>query len=200
MIPAKRLCLLILILLVPWPALAHKINVFAWVSGDTVTVESSFAADRPLIKGSVTVRDKKSDTLLLEGTGDKKGIFTFTIPSVAKEQAMDLLITVAGGEGHQNQWLVPATEYMPDQLSAAPSPQPVTIATAVPAGSENTELKEMLRDVVREELAPMKRSLAKAQEQKPSFQDIMAGLGYLMGLAGLITWLQNRPRRDNSHT
>lgn len=204
MMLVTRLSILILFLLIPEQLLAHKINVFAWVSGDTVTVESSFAANRPLIQGTVTVSDAKSKTLLLEGKGDKKGIFTFTIPPVAKQQAMDLLIVVAGSEGHQNQWLIPATEYLSETPSPASSPQPAPslqsapISTAMPADITDATLKQMLQEAIREELAPIRRNLAMAQERKPGFLDIMGGMGYLIGLAGLVAWIRNRPRPDNS--
>jgi len=46
-----RLSLLLATLFfLPQQAMAHKIHVFAWVSGDTVTVESSFSENRPLIR------------------------------------------------------------------------------------------------------------------------------------------------------
>ena len=56
--------------LLPCQVQAHKIHVFAWVSGDTITVESNFSKDRPLIKGKVTVQDNVSHAVLLEGTGN----------------------------------------------------------------------------------------------------------------------------------
>ncbi|HIP38908.1 MAG TPA: hypothetical protein EYG88_05950 [Desulfocapsa sulfexigens] len=169
----------------PQQALAHKIHVFAWVSGDTVTVESSFSGNRPLIGGKVTVKDNTSGTVLLTGVGDKKGIFTFPLPAKVKKKATDLLIVVAGNEGHQSEWLIPATEY----LSATHVPTP-----EVPDGMDNAELKKMLEELIRQELAPIKRSLAESRQNKPGFRDIMGGIGYLIGLAGLAAWLRNRAK------
>ncbi len=170
--------------LLPQQALAHKIHVFAWVSGDTVTVESSFSGHRPLIRGNVTVKDNNSGAVLLQGVGDEKGIFTFPLPPKVKEKAIDLLIVVAGSEGHQSEWLVPATEY----LAETSPPTPVSIK-----GMNNAELKKMLEELIRQELAPIKRSLAESRQNKPGFRDIMGGIGYLLGFAGLAAWLKNRP-------
>ena len=180
-----RLSLLLATLFfLPQQAMAHKIHVFAWVSGDTVTVESSFSENRPLIRGNVTVKDNTSGAVLLQGVGDEEGIFTFPIPATIKEKATDLLIVVAGSEGHQSEWLVPATEY----LAAANPPTPEALSTM-----DNAELKKMLEELIREELAPIKRSLAQSRQHKPGFHDIMGGIGYLLGLAGLAAWLKNRP-------
>jgi nickel transport protein len=186
------------LLLLPQQALAHKIHVFAWVSGNTVTVESNFSETRPLIHGSVTVKDDKSKTILLEGTGDEKGIFTFLIPDKARKEKMDLLIVVAGSEGHQNQWLISAGEYLPDYSPATSPAQSVTAPKTGSATMNHDELKQMLKELLKQELAPIRRSLARAEERKPAFQDIMGGIGYLLGLAGLIAWLRNRRHQNTS--
>ncbi len=182
------LYLLLISLFLPPQAQAHKIHVFAWVSGNTVTVESGFSGNQPLVKGTVTVTDAQTAELLLQGTGNSKGIFTFEIPATVKEKAADILITVTGGEGHQSEWRIPATEYLTETVVEKIPQQQALI--------NNEELEQMLRKILEEELAPIKRSLAKASEQKPGFRDIMGGIGYLLGLAGLIAWLKNRKTSD----
>ncbi len=179
--------LFFILLLLPVQAQAHKIHVFAWVSGNIVTVESGFSGNHPLVKGAVTVKNAKTAELLLQGTGDSKGIFTFEIPGAVKENAADMLITVTGGEGHQSEWLIPASEYLAETITAKLPPQQTL---------SNEELEELFRKILAEELAPLKRTLAKSREQKPGFRDIMGGIGYLLGLAGLIAWLKNRKTTD----
>lgn len=181
----------LLLLLLPCMVQAHKIHVFAWVSGDTVTVESGFSGNRPLINGSVTIQDNKSKNILLEGTGDKKGVFTFSIPAIARKEKMDLLVIVTGSEGHQSQWLIPADEYLSPQI-------PVNTPAQSPGTLDNNELKQMIQELLSQELAPIKRSLAEARDKKPGFRDIMGGIGYLLGLAGLVAWLKNRRPADLS--
>jgi len=159
-----------------------------------VTVESNFSSSRPLIDGSVSVLDNQSKAVLLEGTGDKKGIFIFQIPDIARETATDLLIVVSGSEGHQAQWLLPAEEY----LSDVPSPAAQIVPASLVATASNDELRQIIEELLTQELAPIKRSLAAAENKKPGFRDIMGGIGYLLGLAGLIAWLRNRPAEDSS--
>ncbi len=185
-----RPCLLLVCLfLLPLQAQAHKIHVFAWVSGNTVTVESNFSGNRPLLHGKVTVQDNKTEAILLQGTGDERGIFTFPVPARARDAAMDLLIVVSGSEGHQSSWLVPADEYL---SSNEVSPAKVL---SEKAAITNEELKQMLQELLNQELAPIRRSLASAENKPPGFSDIMGGIGYLLGLAGLIAWLRNRPQK-----
>lgn len=192
--PTRIFFLLFSILILPYLAQAHKIHVFAWVSGNTITVESSFSGNRPLLNGSVTVQNNASKTILLEGTGDESGIFTFSIPAIAREEHMDLLVVVSGGDGHQSQWLIPATEYLAE---AAPAPAPPTVQSIAPPENDD-ELKRMIQELLIQELAPIKRSLAAAEDKKPGFRDIMGGIGYLLGLAGLVAWLKNRSPQDLS--
>lgn len=179
-----RLFLLLFFLLLPLQAHGHKIHVFAWVSGDTVTVESTVSGNHPVVKSSITVTNNQSGEQILQGNGDEKGIFSFTIPPAIKQKAADLLLTVSGGEGHQAEWLVPASEYQSDVIM--PTPQIQAQAT------DSAELKRILQEVLEQELAPIRRSIAQANDRKPGFRDIMGGIGYLLGLAGLVAWLKNR--------
>ena len=184
----RSLVMLSCFLFLPYQVQAHKIHVFAWVSGDTITVESNFSKDRPLVKGKVTVQDNASHAVLLEGTGDEKGIFTFVVPAQAKAQAKDLLIVVSGSEGHQSEWLIPATEYLADSSGSPPE-----ISTDL----NSAELQKMLQELLEQELAPIRRSLAENRQDKPGFRDIMGGIGYLLGLAGLVAWMKNRSPRTS---
>ncbi len=172
----------------PLQAEAHKIHVFAWVSGDTITVESNFSGNKPLLHGKITVKNNKSGKILLEGSGDDKGIFTFTVPTEARDQKANLLIVVSGSEGHQSKWLIPAAEYLSEEPPLA-TDNSVTL--------NNAELQEMIREILAKELEPIKRSLAENKQNKPGFHDIMGGIGYLLGLAGLVAWLKNR--KPKSH-
>lgn len=154
-----------------------------------MTVESSFADNRPLINGHIAVKDKTSGALLLEGSSDSKGIFTFTVPPKEKKLAKDILVVVSGSAGHQSEWLIPATEYLTETTHSSVKP-----STAL----DNQKLKQVLEELLDQKLAPIKRSLAESKQNKPGFRDIMGGIGYLLGLAGLVAWLRNRPQKQQS--
>lgn len=182
-----------------FPALshAHKIRVFAWVAGDTVTVESGFSGGRPLVQGAVEVQNATTGSTLLRGKTDEKGIFTFSLAETAKGKDTGLRIIVSGGEGHRNEWLLQTEvdQQGADQArAAAPATTPVPpVPDPVISGQESNEaLTRILDQLLEEKLAPIRRSLAQAEEQKPGLTDILGAIGYLIGIAGIIAWMKSR--------
>ena len=85
-------------------AWAHRVNVFAWVQGDTVYVESKFAGGKMVKAGKIVVMDSQGNELRSGLTNDQ-GEFSFKIP-----MRTDLKIVLIAGQGHQAQWIIPAAE------------------------------------------------------------------------------------------
>lgn len=201
--------------LYPTPALAHKLRVFAWVSNDTVTVESSFSGGRTLIEGAVEVQDATTGATLLRGKTDNKGVFTFSLREAIKQPGASLRIVVAGGEGHQNEWLLKPEDYLTttdssgsvkaetkeqpsqnSQLAQTPESAKTGAATKIGASAltigDREELAKILDERLEAKLAPLRRSLAQTEEHRPQFTDILGGIGYLIGIAGIIAWTKSR--------
>jgi len=88
--------LVIVVLLLSDNALAHKVNLFAYVEAGKVYTESYFPDGRPVEGGKVLVYDSQNN-LLLEGVTDKKGLFSFAIPKVD-----NLTIVIEATMGHKN--------------------------------------------------------------------------------------------------
>lgn len=208
-------CLLTLLLvggcLLPSPSLAHKLRVFAWITGDTVTVESSFSGGRTLVKGTVVVQDASTGASLVQGTTDEQGNFSFSLREAVKGPGISLRIVVAGGEGHQNEWILKPEEYQVTAASSVPeaikTPQsdqtaapakdsiapPVTGAVATPPSTiTREELVSILDERLEAKLAPLRRSLAQAAEHRPQFTDILGGIGYIIGIAGILAWMKSK--------
>jgi nickel transport protein len=85
-------------------ALAHKVNLFAYVEGGKVYTESYFPDGSPVEGGKVLVYDSQ-DNLLLEGVTDKKGLFSFAVPKVD-----DLTIVIEATMGHKNSFKLKKAE------------------------------------------------------------------------------------------
>jgi nickel transport protein len=85
-------------------ALAHKVNIFAYVEGETVFTESYFPDGKFVENGVVEVFDK-NQTKLLEGTTDAQGRFQFPLPG-----KQDLTIVISASMGHKNSFLLKASE------------------------------------------------------------------------------------------
>jgi nickel transport protein len=95
-IRSKILMILSALIFLAGPALAHKVNLFAYVEGGKVYTESYFPDSKPVEGGKVLVYDGQ-DALLLEGKTDTKGLFSFPVPKVD-----DLKIVIEAGMGHKN--------------------------------------------------------------------------------------------------
>jgi nickel transport protein len=83
---------------------AHRVNLFAWVEGDTVYVESKFSGGKKVKAGKIIVTDSQG-TELLTGATDENGEFSFKVP-----KKTDLKIVLIAGAGHRAEWTIPASE------------------------------------------------------------------------------------------
>ena len=83
---------------------AHGINLSARIEGDTVYVESTFSGNKPVKGGKIIVSDAEG-TVLLNGTTDPNGKFSFKIPRKAQ-----LTIVLEDGTGHRAEWTIAASD------------------------------------------------------------------------------------------
>jgi nickel transport protein len=192
------LCALAVLFLTPYAAVAHRVNVFAWVEGDTVHVESKFAGGREVNRGRVTVLDPQGRELLT-GTTDEKGEYSFKAPAKT-----DLRIVLAAGEGHQGSWTIKAEELagaFPDATailreSGQNLPEPEVSdgrGTGAPGtGVDAAELESMIESALERKLKPIVRMLAEARQSGPGFRDIVGGIGYILGLVGIAAYVHSR--------
>lgn len=85
-------------------ALAHKVNLFAYVESGNIYTESYFSDGSPVKGGRVLVYDGQGK-LLLEGMTDKAGLFSFAVPKVD-----DLTIVIQATMGHKNSFKLKRSE------------------------------------------------------------------------------------------
>lgn len=119
--------------MMPHSAFAHKVNVFAYVEGDTVYTESYFPDGRKVTDGVIKVYNTKGK-MLLEGTTDKNGQFSFKIPT-----RDDLKIVLEASLGHRNTYTLSASE-MPDTIEKTQSP-------SLPKQDEKLPLKDIISGI-----------------------------------------------------
>ncbi|MCF8105595.1 MAG: hypothetical protein K9K64_08940 [Desulfohalobiaceae bacterium] len=96
--PRFALLCLVAVLLFTATALAHKVNIFAYIDGQTVYTESYFPDGRAVKEGRVLVYDSE-DNLLLEGVTDSAGLFSFALPGID-----ELTIVLEAGLGHRTEF------------------------------------------------------------------------------------------------
>ena len=191
---------LALVVMLQATALAHRVNVFAFVDGGDIVVECSYSKSKRVNRGSIEVRDAASDAVVLTGETDENGHFRFPVPEAAKAAGTGLRIVLRAGEGHQNDWVVEASEFMPEpaptQESAAPKTAVASAAptATTPVGLTRSDVEEVVNAALDARLAPIRRALLEQTEQGPGLREIIGGIGWIFGLVGVAAYFRGRPR------
>ena len=198
------------------PVVAHRVNIFAFVDGDAVTVECGYNRSQKVRQGTVEVFDAESGEKLLEGLTDDKGVFRFPISEAMLRAGHALRLRIIAGEGHQNEWIVEADELAvaeagPSPAQAAPVAAPPALAGAsaspgasaalaspsAPSGASGgatpQDVERIVNAALDAKLSPIKRLLAEQAEAGPSLRDIIGGLGWIFGLIGVAAYFRRRP-------
>ena len=203
---ATVICLCILPLCVG-PASAHRVNVFAWVEGDTIYVEGKFSGGKKVKSGKIVVTDPRGDKLLSGLTNDQ-GEFSFKVP-----KRTDLKIVLIAGQGHQAEWTIRAAEMedLPSKTESDTSAEKVmqserkkdvsitsvdTRTAAPDTAIKPKELEAIIETVLDRKLKPITRMLADIRQDAPSVGDIFAGIGYILGLVGIAAYVQSRKKKE----
>jgi nickel transport protein len=133
------------LLLLTSPVYAHKVNIFAYVEGDTIYTESYFPDGRRVEGGRIEVYDSLGN-MLLEGRTNRDGQFNFKPPKID-----DLKIVLVASMGHKASYTLSKDE--------------------LKSGSRKME-----------------------EDKGVSFFEIIAGIGYIFGIFGVILYFMSRKR------
>lgn len=171
------------------PALAHKMKVFASATGAEVSGYAYFNGDSRAVRTTVTVQGAEG-TPVFAGQTDDQGRFSFQAT-----RRMDHVITVDGGDGHAASFTITAAE-LPASLPAAAgavAPVPSAPAPAIPAGGEG-DLRAFIDQSIARQIRPLREQLD-AYQDKIWWHDVIGGIGYIVGVAGLaFGWANRKPR------
>lgn len=192
---------LAVVLLCAEPAYAHKIKLFATAEGRTISGYAYLSGGGRPKHVPIDVLDPEGKSLLTNVTTDAEGRFSFDATV-----RCDHLLRIDLGDGHMAQWRIGAdelTESLPEAaVGAAVVPDPPSgrdedarqnDAEADEAGHRvsQTDVQEAVSKAVSREIKPLQRQINVLREQLESyeetirFRDILGGVGYLVGLAGL---------------
>lgn len=176
------------------PAYGHKVSIFAWVEAGTVHTESKFSGGRRVKGGKIEAFDHLGRSIHT-GTTDDQGYHSFAVPAGAKE----LKIVLIAGMGHTNHWTIHAEELgvadtaddttlNQDQPAVASSPAPIATNRSS-NGLDAQAIETIVERALERKLAPIRSQLA---DQGWTLRDILAGLGYILGLMGLASYVHYR--------
>lgn len=187
------------LLLAPTGVSAHGVSVFAHSEGDTIVVEGSFHDGAKCTDCAVEAFDSLGRKIA-EGKTDADGVYSFKTPA-----RTDILIRLSDPMGHLAEYRVPASD-----LPESPSPDetetgdehPHAHAYSGPAEDasadsrderihDSAEVERVIEKVVARQLAPIRRALEESQRRR-RFSDVVGGIGYIVGLLGLILYFRSR--------
>jgi len=188
-------------------ALAHRATIFAWIEGDTIHTQSKLSGGKRVKNGEVIVFDTEG-VPILKGKTDDNGMFSFTIP-----QKTGLKIVLKASMGHQAEW-----SFLPEELGASESNGNTTetakiVPTTKSTVSRNIEtdetsskradielsredIKKIVDDALERKLAPVLDKLAQAYNKGPGLTEIIGGIGYIIGLVGVLLVVTTRRKKE----
>jgi nickel transport protein len=188
---SRTLCCATLVFLVCTEAYGHRLSLFAAVEGRAVKGHLHFADETPAKEVLITVTGQESRNEIQVAT-DEQGEFSFE-PALWE----DYLLEARTQDGHYARFTVYAGE-LPSALSAPGS------AAAGDDGREPhkdagsraqaSEIERLVEDSVSRQIAPLRRDIAIYRETI-RIQDIVGGIGYIVGLAGLWALWKARTRQ-----
>ena len=187
-----------------WPcySFGHKINLFVWAENGIITAESSLSGGRTLVHGTVKVVNSVTEEIILTGKNDQNGTFSFTVPEEILKQSPPLDIIVSGGDGHQTHWIIQAADYGGSAETTSLLPEPVRQLSKpqtdnqVPSCLSKVEFEQLLEIQLEKKLAPIRKNIGSLVNHSPTIKDIGAGIGYLVGCAGIIAWFRSRRQKN----
>jgi len=185
-------CVAMLSLLWPASAVAHRVNIFAWVDGDTVYTRSKFSGGKLVKEGDVVVYDLNGKQLL-SGKTDAQGEFSFEIP-----EKTGMKIVIQAGTGHRGEWTIPVDEIEGLSQSKTTSVPPVESVSVTPEKQTAVspmnldEIRQVVEKSLDQKLKPVLNILVESQQSGPTLRDILGGIGYILGLMGLGAYIHFR--------
>jgi len=180
--------------------------------------EDVSAERRPRDLSIVEVVDKKTGEKLLEGKTDENGQFSFDIP-----RATSIKLILHAGTGHQNEYTLTEEEVREAMLRAdkeegklavkekqtVPEEKPRKTEQQASIKHEKNSTHVPFQDIdaaiekaIDKKLQPVMRILLNLQEksEKPGLTEILGGIGYIIGILGLIAYFKGRTRNRNNRS
>ena len=183
------------------PAWGHRVVMGAWLEGDTLVAEVGFGDGSSAAGAKMLVQDKASGEILLQGEADEEGVYEVSVPAEIFARGQDLLVVADAGSGHRAEATIEVAEFPGSGQAESETQEPATSEMAelqeivVGEGLDETALRALVQEAVRTEVRPLRREIEALSERKPGPTEVIGGIGYLLGLAGLVALIK-RPKRD----
>ena len=180
------------------PAFPHRVSIFAWFEDDTICTESYFQDGTSVINGKIEVFDSAGNSVH-KGITDRNGEYSFKIPKID-----DLTLVLDAAMGHRATFELKVEElgevYRKEKSDEAEEKDESETSLIEDSGFDQNvsgisieDIRKVVEEEVSRQIKPLSRNIAKLLKKKgPSVHDIFAGIGYILGLMGLIMYFKNR--------
>ncbi len=192
--------------IMPDEAEAHKVSIYAYAEDGMVFSEGYFADGTRSRNSRIEVIDAKTGKKLLEGKTGNDGEFSFKIPKAAS-----LKLILHASMGHQNDYTLSEEEVkeamgvskaeggrqkaevgrIRESSSESTAPLPAV------SGVSSSEIESIVGKAVDRKLQPVISMLLHLQEnsERPGITEIIGGIGYIIGLMGIVMYFKSRRSR-----
>lgn len=193
----RLLLALAILLLAATPAYAHRLKVFATVEDGTIGGYGFFIGGGRPQQATFIVQDA-TGAELYRGKTEMDGGFSWR-----PDHGGDFVIVIDAGDGHVAQAKIPASRFADDEgaiIAPALAGETAASSEALPDPSLPPDLAQMIDRSVDRAVARQIRPLLEAYEAADGevrFNDVMGGIGMIVGLAGMAMWGLAR-RRDHA--
>ena len=193
------------------PAFAHKLNLFAYAEGRTLHGEAYLRGGDPVRGAAVSVFDAEGRKLG-DATTDEEGKFTFDV-----QFGCDHKLVVDAGAGHRAEYTVAADELpgdLPPPTAGGQTPVETPVPPAEPPGEPSGEQDVSTLPADKPDAAPpgeesletrveaLTRQIVQLRkqlddyEQKTRWHDVLGGIGYILGLMGVVFYFLGVRRKE----
>ena len=180
----------LIIIMINISAFAHKVNIFAYVEREKIYTESYFNDGKKCVDSKIEVFDNQENKLL-EGITDEEGAFSFEIPPGDG----DLKLVLTASMGHRAEYIIQAHELGNIKgLIEEKIEEPVSAVSPEVSSFDLKEIQSLIEDTLDEKLKPIMREIKKSQEDKISLTEIIGGIGYIVGIFGIVAYFLSRKR------
>ena len=184
----------LIIMMVDISVFAHKVNIFAYVEGGKIYTESYFNDGKKCIHSKIEVFDGQANKLL-EGLTDEEGMFSFGVPP---EDVIDgdLKVVLTASMGHRAEYTIPANELGGGiaESTQEKSEEPIPNVFPEISSFDLKEIQSLIENTLDEKLKPIMREIKKSQEDRISPTEIIGGIGYIIGIFGMIAYFLSRKK------
>lgn len=206
------LFLILCILFVSSPCAAHKVHVFAHVEGDNLVVDGYFSGSVKA-KGCLVQVYDTSGARLLSGKTDSNGVCVFGLKQFSPD-TKGVRIELEAEMGHKGDYFIDlsqdvatSTTVHVNQTAAAQNEADVN--KPIPDGGLGGQLSQdditrSVGEIIEKKLEPLVKILARLErleaerkmDSSPKMTDIVGGIGWIVGLAGVAAFLLAKKSRS----